>query len=124
MPVILIEGFTGTGINQAAARILYENENHEVCLNAVELDRYRGERPEVIIPLSEEGTISPQYGEIQQGKMVRLLDEPNSGAIGIVEEIHREAMVLPNGLRAKIVTIRLENNKKIYSPIVNLEILD
>ena len=52
-PVILLEGFTSTGINQAAAKILFENEKKEAYLNAAVPDRYKGVTPEVIIPLPE-----------------------------------------------------------------------
>jgi len=124
LPVILLEGFTGTGINQAAAKILYENEKREVCLNAIEMNRYRGDRPEVIIPLQETGEVMPENYEFRQGRMVRVLDDPHKSAIGIIEAVHHEPVMLANGLWTKTATIRLENNKKISSPIVNLEILD
>jgi hypothetical protein len=123
IPVVLLEGFTGAGINQTAAEILYEHENMETCLNAAQFNRYRGERPEVIIPLQESGPALDDTGRFQPGKMVRVLEDPWQSAIGMIESLYLEPVQLANGLRAKIASVRLENNKKITMPIVNLEIM-
>lgn len=123
-PLVLLEGFTGTGINQAAAKILYEHEKRDACLNAAIPERYSGERPEVIIPLPESADALADVNEYQAGKMVRVMDDQYKSSIGIIEAVYPEAVLLSNGLRAKIASVRLENNKKITLPVVNLEILD
>ena len=50
-PIILTDGFGSMPMNSAAYRLLTTNIKREATLNAETFDRYRGGRPEVIIPL-------------------------------------------------------------------------
>ncbi len=124
IPVILLEGFGRIPINQTAYKILSTNAKRDVCLNAAALDRYLGDRPEVLIPLPATADFPPETDVFKYGQTVRVLSRPHLSATGTLEEVIYEPVLLANGLRSRVASVRLENNERVSIPFANLEVLE
>ncbi len=124
IPVILLEGFGKIPINQVAYKILSTNAKREICLNAAALDRYLGERPEALIPLPATADFPPETDVFKYGQTVRILCKPHLSTIGTLEEVIHEPVLLANGLRSRVASVRLENNERVSIPFANLEVLE
>jgi hypothetical protein len=124
-PVILLEGFGKIPLNAAAYRLLTTNERRDVALNAEPWDRYRGIRPEVIIPLPAAGELPlPQDGgTYEAGQQVRVVQSAHHGAIGKIEALPPGPILLQNGIKARCAEIQLESGDKVVIPLTNLEVL-
>jgi hypothetical protein len=124
-PIVVIEGFGQIPMNSVAYKLLSTNEKREVTLNAESYNRYRGARPEVIIPLpvSQEPDLPIDVIELESGQTVRICRQPNLGEIGTVSRIRPGLTTLPSGLRAQVAEIKLENGDEILIPLANLEIV-
>ena len=123
-PVILLEGFGRIPVNDAAFKILRGSENRDISLNAAPANPYRGERPELFIPLQEKGEYPQETAAFKDGQTVRILSAPHQGAIGKLEEIHFEPVLLANGLRVKAATILLQNDERVPVPLNNIEVIN
>lgn len=124
MPLVLLEGFGNIPINRRAYKILADNEKRDICVNAAPLDHYQDERPELLIPLPATAEFPPETDQFRFGQTVRVLCAPHQSATGTIEEINFEPVLLANGLRTKVATIRLENNEKVSIPFTNLEVIE
>lgn len=124
-PVLVLEGFGQYAINPIAYKLLSSQGQREVCLNAEKADLLKGTRPEMVIPLPASGMMNApkpaEYITVQQ--KVRVLNYQYARSTGVVTFI-KGWIVLPNGLRAQAVEVRLDSNgEKILLPLQNLEVL-
>jgi hypothetical protein len=124
-PVILLEGFGKMPMNPAAFRLLTTNERREVAINAEPWDRYRGQRPEVVItlPSSGEQTLAKDMEVFSSGQRVRIVRAPYTGATGTLLSLRPGLSTLPNGISARSADIRLEDGQNVVVPLANLEVL-
>lgn len=124
-PVILLEGFGKMPMNPAAFRLLTTNERREVAINAEPWDRYRGQRPEVVItlPSSGEQTLAKDTEVFSSGQRVRIVRAPYTGATGTLLSLRPGLSTLPNGISARSADIRLEDGQNVVVPLANLEVL-
>lgn len=123
-PVIVLDGFGAFPMNNQAYKTLASNEKRDVCLNASPWDAFTGERPEVVIPLPADGEPAVEVSEIKAGKIVRVVNMPFLGKIGVVVETPVAPATLPNGLRALAAIVRLENSELVSIPLANLDVLE
>lgn len=125
IPVMLIDGFGQRVMNTAAYKLLSTSDRREVALNAEIWDRYKGTRPEAIIPLPSSGELPlpRETDEFAPGQQVRVLRSPYAGKIGTLLEV-RGLAVFPNGLRSLGAEVRLENGETVILPLANLEVLE
>lgn len=123
-PVILIEGFGKIPMNPLAHKLLKTNEGREVSLNAEPWQRFLGRRPEVVIPLPDEGGLEParEVDSFRPGQRVRVIRTPYARHIGNITRIVEEAS-FPSGLRGSAAYVHLENGEDVLLPLVNLELL-
>ncbi len=124
-PIILTDGFGSMPMNSAAYRLLVTNAKREATLNAESFDRYRGARPEVIIPLpvSSEPAPPQEVATFATGLTVRLRRPPAAGMIGTIMTLRPGLSTLPSGLRAPAADIKLENGEQVLIPLINLEVV-
>ena len=124
-PILVTEGFGALPMNSAAFKLLTTNNKREVTVNADHFDRYTGNRPEVIIPLpiSNEPDEPDPYEVFAVGQTVRMRRPPNAGMIGTISNLRPGLSVLPSGLRAPAVDVKLENGENVVVPLVNLEVV-
>jgi hypothetical protein len=124
-PILVTEGFGALPMNSAAFKLLTTNNKREVTVNADHFDRYTGNRPEVIIPLpiSNEPDEPNPYEVFTVGQTVRMRRPPNAGMIGTISNLRPGLSLLPSGLRAPAVDVKLENGENLVVPLVNLEVV-
>jgi hypothetical protein len=124
-PILVTEGFGALPMNSAAFKLLTTNNKREATVNADHFDRYTGNRPEVIIPLpiSNEPDEPNGFGIFTVGQPVRMRRPPNAGMIGTISNLRPGLSLLPSGLRAPAVDVKLENGENVVVPLVNLEVV-
>jgi hypothetical protein len=124
LPVLVIEGFGRIPLNNAAYKILSTNEKRDIALNAAAWNLYKGDRPEVFIPLPANGETAPETVEFAAGQTVRIQGAPYTGQIGTISAIRPGLALLQNGLRAASAEVRLENSERVLIPLSNLDVLE
>ena len=124
VPVIVLEGFGVRPFNKLAFRLLTTNDSREVAINAQAWDRFKGDRPELVIYLPSTGALAlPRDAQTyKKDQQVRILRAPHAGEVGQVVRLI-DAMVFPSGLRLSAAEVRLEEGDKIMVPLANLEVL-
>lgn len=125
LPVLLTDGLGRYPMNAAAFKLLTTNAKRDVAVNAEPYDRYRGSRPEVLIPLpvTQEPPLAREVEVFAPGLQVYISRAPYLGMLGTIVALRSEPVVLPNGLRAPAAEIRLENGEQALVPLVNLEVV-
>jgi hypothetical protein len=125
-PIIVLEGFGKLAMNSAAYRLLTTNEQREVSLNAQPWDRFKGTRPEIVIPLpaSAEPPLPPETDEFAVGQQVRIVRAPFLGSIGKITQLQPGATPLPSGIVAPAAVVQLESGENALVPLANLEVLE
>ena len=124
-PILVMEGFGAIPMNSAAFKLLTTSNKREATVNAEHLDRYSGNRPEVIIPLpiSNEPPEPRKYETFAVGQQVRMRRPPNVGMIGTISNLPAGMSTLANGLRTNAAEVKLENGESVLVPLVNLEVV-
>jgi hypothetical protein len=124
-PIMVTEGFGAIPMNTAAFKLLTTNNKREATVNAENVDRYSGNRPEVIVPLpvSSEPPEPNTYETFAVGQQVRMRRPPNIGMIGTISGLPSGASTLQSGLRAIAADVKLENGENMLVPLVNLEVV-
>lgn len=124
-PILVLDGFGAMPMNSAAFKLLTTNNKRSVTVNAEPYDRYAGNRPEVIIPLTvpSEPDEPNDYVLFSVGQQVRMRRSPQAGMIGSITELPEGLSKLPSGLRAPAAEVRFENGSSALVPLVNLEVV-
>ena len=124
-PIILTDGFGSMPMNSSAYRLLTTNVKREATINAEALDRYRGGRPEIIIPLpvSSEPAPPQDVATFAAGQTVWMRRPPAAGMIGTITALRPGLTTLPSGLRSPAADIKLENGEQVLVPLINLEVV-
>jgi len=122
-PVILLEGIGRIPVNQIAYDILIRNEKETICLNAVRRKINSDERPEIIIPSTQNAEQPIIPVDFMEGQVVRLHGSPYEGSIGKIEKILVGKVKIPLGTYAKAANIILDSYEKVVFPLSNLEVV-
>jgi len=123
-PILLTEGFGRIAMNSAAFKLLTTNERREVSICAESMDRMKGIRPEIIIPLPASGDLPIETDTFANGQQVRILRAPHRGQIGTLTNVYEELTSLPIGIRARAGDVQLESGESVLLPLANLEVLE
>lgn len=124
-PIVLIEGFGKMAMNLTAHTLISTNASREVSINAEPFDRFGGERPEVIIPLQAAGEtrVPLDIDSYSAGQKVRVLREPNTGAVAEIIQILPAPVPFPSGLQLQAAQIEFPGGEKTVVPLANIEVL-
>ncbi|NPA93223.1 MAG: hypothetical protein GXO56_06040 [Chloroflexi bacterium] len=124
-PILVLDGFGAQEMNSHAFRLLATSDGRQAAVLAEPMDRYRGVRPAVIIPLpnAEMPPEPPEAVELSEGVTVRLTRAPYVGMLARVIDVPPGLVRFPNGLRAPGVEVRLENGDRALVPVANVEVL-
>jgi len=127
-PVLVVEGFGQRGFSAPAFALLKSNAGREAWLNAARWDRFRGQRPELIVPLPSPSTppAAPVEGEaLEVGKRVRVLRGRDAGKVGAVLDMSDAPVLVPSGLRVRVARVMLEGGPAAGTeiPVANIELL-
>jgi len=128
IPVMVTDGFGAQGFSTPAYNLLVSNTGREVWLNAQAWNRSVGARPEAIIPLPSPGQApaAPPDGQaLEAGKHIRVVRGTEAGQTGTVVALSDKAVALPSGVRARVVTVKLDEAEALAAiPFANLELLE
>lgn len=123
-PILVIEGYGKTLINDFAKRLLVTNSGREIAVNAVKWDRWTGERPELIISLPTAGDAYREIVEVRVGQLARVHTSPYVGQLAVVDSLKEGMTTLPNRVKANAVGLKFMNNDKAAIPLHNFELID
>lgn len=129
IPVMLTDRLGPQGFSEPVYTLLSSNSGREVWLNAQPTDRYRGRMAELLLPLPTPGNPPPPPvdGEVlHEGSRVRITRGPEAGQVGQVLALSDQRVALPNGLRAYVAAVEIEQaaGQPVTVPFANLEILE
>jgi hypothetical protein len=126
MPVILTEGFGRIPMNSAIFELFSTNVGREGSLNAQQTDPWKGQRPEVIIPLPAVGSadVPSEAVQLVVGRRVRILRAPYAGREGSVVSLPEGLVPIANGLRVQCADVELGETGLVRVPAANLDILE
>lgn len=124
-PIIVIQGFGRKPMNIDAFKLLTTNDRRDVVVNAVQWDRFTGERPEVVIELPASGQPAmPRDSEIfSTNQRVHIVRAPFAGKVGTLVSILPGVSPLPNRICTKSAHVRLEQGEEVVVPLANLEVI-
>lgn len=125
-PIVVTDAIGKQAMNANAYKIISTNNQREkVTVNAEAFQRYKGTRPEIIIPLPHTDLPStPREVDIfAPGQKVRLRRAPHAGATGTLVNLPSGMQTLPNGLRVLAGEVKLNFGEQVTVPLVNLEVL-
>lgn len=124
-PLVVLQGFGRLPMDTDSYQLLMSHQNKEVSVNAESFDRFRGRRPEVVIPLPAQGDVQvPMESEdFATGQRVRLVGGLHARAIGTIAELPAGLSAFPSGVNAYAARVNLENGEKVLVPLVNLEVV-
>jgi hypothetical protein len=120
-PILLIDGFGTSGINNAAVKYLSQYNNHEVIVNASMQFDSSFQRPEALISATVENTDSGKSTRVTTGQMVRIHAGPDMSQTGTIEKVLPGLTALPNGLRVCAASVIMDNKERKTIPVYNLD---
>lgn len=125
-PVLVLEGFGDLPLNPISYNLLTTHQNREVSVNAEPFDAYRGQRPEVIIPLPTSRDLEPpgMFEEFAAGQRVRIVRAPYHSKTGTIELLYNGPTEFPSGIRVPGAQINTEDGESIKVPLANLEVIN
>ncbi len=124
-PILVLEGFGQIPMNPGAFRLLSTNAQRDVTVNAEALNRFSGQRPEIIIPLPASGE-PPVPLDLEQFRLeqrVHLLRAPHQGTVGRITGLPEELGIFSSGLRAPAAEVEIEGGERVLVPLANIEVL-
>jgi len=124
-PIVLIEGFGKTPMNEDAFKLFSTVSGETATLNAQYPNPLNGDRPEVIIPIPDAGK-PPQAVPMQSfrvGQAVHILVGAERGLIGDITALLPSSTYYPSGLHATGASVKLLGKGEVGIPLVNLELL-
>lgn len=126
LPVIATEGMGRIPISVVIFNLLKANEGREAMMLAVNPQRWRPARPEIVIPLpvsSPPQTPPPLGAALSPGLKVRIRRAPYWGEVGIVKAIHSEPRRLESGIGFPGADVTLDDGTVVFVPYMNLDLV-
>ena len=122
-PIILLEGFGMISLNSVAYKLLTTHDKREICMNATQWDRMKGDRPEILVPLPTEGKPVEDVVELADDQTIHVTTMPYIGKIATIKKIHATANLLPSQIRAPFVEAQTEGGETMNLPLQNFEVM-
>ncbi len=131
LTLIITEGFGKVKMLEKTFELLNNFSGSLACINGATQIRAGVMRPEVIIPrkdidnklLRSIKTDSFSQG-MTIGTLVRIIRQPNFGAIGTVETLPVELQEVETESPVRVLTVKLESGKQVTVPRANVEIIE
>jgi hypothetical protein len=124
-PVLILDGFGQLPMNSVAYKLFLTSDQREAAVNAQVWDRFKGTRPELVIPLPASGELPlPNDASFfSSGQRVRVMCAPYIGIIGTLIGLPPGLIVFPSGIQAQAGEVQLESGEIAVLPLANLEVL-
>jgi hypothetical protein len=126
--VIVTEGFGDIAMAHRTFELLTSHADREASVNGATQIRAGVIRPEIVIPLvqllSTNGDSGRVAGALGIGSFVRIIREPNFGALGNVTKLPFEQVTLPSESLARVVEVKLADGVNVTVPRANVELIE
>jgi len=127
IPVIVLGGFGVLALDHVRSDLLKSRVGKIAYVNATnDVDRLRGQRPEVVIPLDEK-LMGKELGfqtTIAEGQRVRILAGDYVGRVGEVVEYPESPVRYESGLEYPSVVVQMEDGELVNIPQRAIVIFD
>lgn len=132
LTLIIMEGFGRIRMAEKTFALLKEREGMLTCINGATQIRAGVMRPEIIIPrhdLDPSDELIPDdasaYSEgMIAGTPIRVIRDPNFGALGKVISLPVELQRLETGSMARVLEAELDDGRHVMIPRANVEIVE
>jgi hypothetical protein len=124
--LIITEGFGKMNMSTRTFNLLKSFEGYVAAINGATQIRAGVLRPEIIIPheeTEESGKEELSAGMVS-GTSVRIIREPNFGAIGTVASLPVELHRVESGSKVRVLVVRLDDGTDVTIPRANVEIIE
>ena len=129
LTLVLTEGFGPIRMAERTFRLLQANAGRRASISGATQIRAGVIRPEIIIPhLDEPAPAVDQASETGEsfvpGAPVRIIREPDFGALARVVALPVELTGIPTGARVRVAEIELSDGRRRVLPRANLELIE
>jgi hypothetical protein len=124
--LIITEGFGKMNMSARTFDLLKRFEGYVAAINGATQIRAGVLRPEIIIPHDEKEELDKEVlsAGMTAGTPVRIIREPNFGAIGKVASLPVELMRVESGSKVRVLVVRLDDGAEVTIPRANVEIIE
>ena len=124
--LIITEGFGKMNMSTRTFDLLKSFEGYVAAINGATQIRAGVLRPEIIIPHDEKEELEKEglSAGMTSGTPVRIIREPNFGAIGTVAGLPVELMRVESGSKVRVLVVRLDDGTEVTIPRANVEIIE
>ncbi|MBI3925566.1 MAG: hypothetical protein HY319_08505 [Armatimonadetes bacterium] len=128
LTLILTEGFGPIRMARRTFELLGKNRGRRASISGATQIRAGVIRPEVIVPhfegeALERKTQIEKASALEVGATVRVIRDPNFGALGTVKELPVQPVAIPTEARVRVAVIELETGATVTLPRANLELI-
>jgi hypothetical protein len=124
--LIITEGFGKMNMSIRTFNLLKSFEGYVAAINGATQIRAGVLRPEIIIPHEEKEELEKEElsAGMVSGTSVRIIREPNFGAIGKVASLPVELQRVESGSKVRVLVVRLDDGTEVTIPRANVEIIE
>ena len=124
--LIITEGFGKMNMSARTFNLLKSFEGYVAAINGATQIRAGVLRPEIIIPHGETEELEKEElsAGMVSGTSVRIIREPNFGAIGEVASLPVELQRVESGSKVRVLVVRLDDGTEVTIPRANVEIIE
>jgi len=130
LTLILTEGFGPIRMAEKTFELLTSHKGRKCSINGATQIRAGVMRPEVIIPLENEGAgdqtkAVEASGAMEVGSHIRIIRQPHFGELAEVVKLPVALTVLESEAKVRVVTVKLKKTGEEYTlPRANVEIIE
>ncbi|MCL6504753.1 MAG: hypothetical protein K6T86_18910, partial [Pirellulales bacterium] len=128
LTLIVTEGFGNIRMAERTWQLLRSRAGCEASVNGATQIRAGVMRPEILVPLDaatgSQGPEAAAAGQLEVGRMVRIIRAPYFGLIGQVSALPQQPQVLPSGSRARVLEVSLGDGRTLTVPRANVELIE
>lgn len=126
--LVVTEGFGSMRMAQKTFDLLKKHEGKLTCINGATQIRAGVIRPEIVIPLEDEGEDAISDMEEEEvglviGTKIRVIREPYFGALGAVTGLPVQLAVVNTESKVRVLEAELEDGRSVIVPRANVEII-
>lgn len=124
--LIITEGFGKMTMSARTFNLLKSFEGYVAAVNGATQIRAGVLRPEIIIPHEEKKELEKEElsAGMVSGTSVRIIREPNFGAIGEVVSLPVELHRVESGSKVRVLVVKLDDGIEVTIPRANVEIIE
>ncbi len=127
--IVVTEGFGDIAMARRTFDLLTSHVGREASVNGATQIRAGVLRPEIIIPLPEPLPSSARgngrvAGALVVGSPIRIIREPNFGALGSVTKLPHQQVLLASESLARVVEVKLADGSAVVVPRANVELIE